>query len=90
MAVVYFKRSYKNPDHYKVGVTGDLNKRYSAKRQRAGIVHTIPVPEDMNMYSFERMVHQELWKYRICGELFRFSAEDLENCKSYKWDKVKK
>ena len=48
---------------YKIGCTENLKRRYLSRRGR-DLVCSIPVPPDVNMYSFEAEVHSLFGEFR--------------------------
>ena len=68
---------------YKIGCTWNLTTRYHGRSQLAEVVHVILVPESMDIFVAERMVHRFFDRKRIDGyaELFDLSTEDLDLAK---------
>lgn len=73
--VVYLMR---RGDQYKIGCANDIRLRYNSKRAISDVVLVIVVPDEMNPFSAESMVHKFFSTKNVDGyETFALDADDL-------------
>ena len=70
-------RGWSGPEFHKIGCTGNVYRRYGAKRVRDKIVAFVPIPADVNIYEAERQVHDFFRDRWYSSELFILSKNDL-------------
>ena len=76
---VYVLRGWRGWDAYKIGCTANLKRRYRP-HERNRVVATISIPESMNIYTAENMVHNAFHGKRVIryGELFMLDEDDIQ------------
>ena len=73
--VIYVMRRF---DFFKIGCSSDICRRYGSKRSLSTIILVIPVPDEMNIFSAEKMVHDLFREKNVDGfETFDLSPDDL-------------
>lgn len=79
-AVVYVMRDWGKVGQYKIGCSSNLTRRYGSNKSLQKIVLVIVVPEEMNLYEAERMVHDAFNKKRAVGygEIFLLDELDIK------------
>lgn len=85
--IVYLMEGWSSPELYKIGCTTNVCRRYNSKAMRAGIRAVIPVPDGLNIYEAERMVHRHFADKLVNGfETFALTEEDVVLFKRLSFD----
>ena len=78
LRVVYVMADWGKPGDYKIGCTSNFTRRYQSSASCKKAVCLLPVPEGMNIYMAERLVHEFFRDKNIYAECFSLSEYDLE------------